>query len=546
MTPAAQPVAAGAGRSLFDVVIIGAGMAGLYALHKLRAFGFSARVLEKGGGVGGVWFWNRYPGARCDAESIEYSYSFSKEIQEEWVWTDVMATQPEIEAYLNHVADRLDLRRDIQLHTTVTTMTFNEADASWTVETDRGERFTARYVIAATGVLSAAVEPDIAGSGAFQGVSLHTSRFPKEGFDFSGKRVGVIGTGSSGVQSIPVVAAQAAHLHVFQRSAAYTFPSPARPFAPGELDDLKARYDEIRAEQRASRFGAARLGAFAVMHTGMTPLKAASREEQLRAIEERGVGGAVAWSDTFTDKEANHAARQLYGEAIARVVKDPATAASLAPTYPLACKRPVVDLGYFQTFNRDNVTLVDLRKGGIERITPTGIQTTQGFFELDVILYATGFDAMTGALKRIDIRGRGGALLRDVWDTEGPVSYLGLQTAGFPNLFTITGPGSPSVMTVNLVIEDHVEWIATCLAYLRDHGHRAIEATPEAQAAWTEQTWSAAEGTVFLEPSCNSWYIGANVPGKKRVFLAYLGGIPTYRQQCAEIAVAGYRGFRLG
>src|SRR6202167_1424500 len=412
----------------FDALVIGAGFSGLYTLHRLRQLGLRTRVLEMAENVGGTWLYNRYPGARCDIESIEYSYSFSDEIQQEWVWTETMPAQPEIEAYLTFVADRLDLRRDIAFNTKVVAMAFDEETATWVVRTEAGESFTAPFIVAATGILSAPLEPDIPGMASFAGTSLFTSRWPKESVDLTGKRVGVIGTGSSGVQLIPVVAREALQLYVFQRSPAYTLPWQVRRFEPGELDTMKAHYDEIRAAQREHPIGAARLSAFSVLleMLGSPPVKLASREEQLRAIEENGVLGALNWGDIFFDIDANRMAAKLYGEAVARIVEDPETAASLVPVHPFACKRPIIDQGYYDAFNRDNVTLVDLRRGAIRAVTPSGIRTDQRSYDLDVIIYATGFDAMTGALSRIDIRGRGGLSLGEFWATEGPLSYLGL------------------------------------------------------------------------------------------------------------------------
>ena len=534
--------------SRFDVVVIGAGFSGLYTLHRLRQLGMRTRVLEMAENVGGTWLYNRYPGARCDIESIEYSYSFSDEIQQEWVWTETMPAQPEVEAYLNFVADRLDLRRDIQFDTKVVAMAFDEQAAVWVVSTETGETFRAPFVVAATGILSAPLEPDIPGMAEFAGTSLFTNRWPKEDVDLAGKRVGVIGTGSSGVQLIPVVAQEALQLFVFQRSPAYTLPWQVRRLEPGELDEMKAHYDDVRAAQRAHPVGAARLSAFSVLlgMLGKPPLKSASREDQLRAIEANGVLGALNWGDIFFDIDANRMAAKLYGEAVARIVKDPETAAALVPDHPFACKRPIIDQGYYQTFNRDNVTLVDLRRRPIRDVTPTGIRTEQGAYDLDVIVYATGFDAMTGALSRIDIRGRDGLSLGEFWATEGPLSYLGLAVAGFPNLFTIQGPGSPSAAT-NFVaaLEQHVEWISECITYLRANGIRTIEALPTAQQEWVDHATSLVAATVLVHPSCNSWYNGGNVPGKKRMYMGYTGGIPEYRRRCDEIAADGYTGFKL-
>ncbi|BBZ40717.1 flavin-containing monooxygenase [Mycobacterium conspicuum] len=532
----------------FDVLVIGAGFSGLYMLHRLRQLGLRARVLEQAENVGGTWLFNRYPGARCDIESIEYSYSFSEEIQQEWVWTESMPAQSEIEAYLNFVADRLDLRRDIQFDTRVVAMAFDEEAAQWVLHTEAGGSFVAPFVVAASGILSVPLEPDIPGMASFAGTSLYTSRWPRDDVDLAGKRVGVIGTGSTGIQLIPVVAREALRLNVFQRSAAYTLPWQVRRFEPGELDEMKANYAEIRAAQRAHPVGAARLSAFSVLlgMLGKPPLKTASREEQLRAIEENGILGALNWGDVFFDIEANRMATKLYGEAVARIVKDPQTAAALVPDYPFACKRPIIDQGYYETFNRDNVTLVDLRKGPIREVTPTGISTEQGHYELDVIIYATGFDAMTGALSRIDVRGRDGVSLGDFWSGQGALSYLGLAVAGFPNLFTIQGPGSPSAAT-NFVaaMEQHVEWIGDCIAHLRANGIRTIEALETAQREWIDHTTELVAPTVLVHPTCNSWYNGGNVPGKKRMYLGYVGGIPEYRRRCDEIAAGGYTGFKL-
>jgi cation diffusion facilitator CzcD-associated flavoprotein CzcO len=534
--------------SRFDAIVIGAGFSGLYALHRLRELGVQTVVLEAAEDVGGTWLFNRYPGARCDIESIEYSYSFSEEIQQEWVWTETMPAQPEVEAYLNFVADKLDLRRDIQFNTKVVAMTFDEVAAEWVVETQDGETFVASFVVAASGILSVPLDPDFSGMDTYTGASLFTGRWPKEGYDLSGKRVGVIGTGSTGVQLIPVVAQQAEHLTVFQRSPAYTLPWVVRAFDDGELDELKANYAEIRAAQRAHMIGAARLSAFSVMFEMMAnpPLKSASREDQLRAIEENGVIGALSWGDVFFDIEANRMAAQLYGEAVARIVKDPETAASLIPSHPFGCKRPIIDQGYYETFNRENVTLVDLRKAPIVEITSTGIRTEQGHDDLDVIIYATGFDAMTGALTRINVHGRDGMSLADFWTSEGPYTYLGIAVAGFPNLFVVQAPGSPSAAT-NFVaaLEQHIEWIGDCIAYMRDNGYRSIEALPDAQREWIEHTTSLVEPTVLADPSCNSWYNGGNVPGKKRMYMGYTAGIPEYRRRCDEIADAGYTGFKL-
>jgi cation diffusion facilitator CzcD-associated flavoprotein CzcO len=526
-----------------DAVVIGAGFAGLYALYKLREAGLRVRVFERGGGVGGTWYWNRYPGARVDIQSVEYMFTKFRDIEQEWDWTELMPAQEEIERYLNFVADRLQLRDDITFNTSVTSASFDESTATWTIETSEGERVVAQFVVAATGCLSAPLEPAIPGLHTFAGDSLYTNRFPKEGYDFEGKRVAVIGTGSSGVQSIPVIARECAELVVLQRSAAYTLPSPNRPLGPNELDELRAQYPDIRAAQWASPVGTARFGAVMFFGSGkLSNILDAPWEDQLARLEELGFGACFSWADIFINVEANEAATRLYGEAIRRIVRDPATVEDLIPTYPFGCKRVIIDEGYFETFNRDNVRLVNLRKNPIVTIAPKGIQLQDEFLELDVIVYATGFDAMTGALSRIDVRGRHGQALRDVW-AESPRAYLGLSVAGFPNLFTITGPGSPSVLT-NMVtsIEHHVEWITDCITHLRANGLSMIEADVDAQADWAEHVHTFA-GPIQTHESCTSWYLGANVPGKTRYYMPYAGGLTRYMASCSEVVENGYSGF---
>jgi cation diffusion facilitator CzcD-associated flavoprotein CzcO len=534
----------------FDVLVIGAGFGGLAMLHRLREAGFSMQGVEMGESVGGTWYWNRYPGARVDVQSVEYSLSISKDVQDEWTWTELMAPQAELERYVNFVADRLDLRRHIKFNTRVTAMTWDEASATWLVETDHGDAWRVRFVVTAVGCLSAPIEPAIEGLHSFAGDTLYTNRFPKDGYDFSGKRAAIVGTGSSGVQATPVVARQAEHLTVFQRSAAYTMPAGNRPWAPGEFEALRKDYGTIRAAQLASALGAARFGAVAIDPTAAPPpnILDMTKEERLERLDREGWIAATpfAWADVALSMEANRAAQELYAEMIRRTVKDPETAASLVPHYPMGCKRPIIDIGYFDTFNRPNVRLVDLRKGAIQRVTPEGIETEQGFFPLDVIVYATGFDAMTGALNRIDIQGRGGRLMRDAWIAEGPRSYLGLMVAGFPNLFTITGPGSPSVLT-NMIasIEQHSAWIADCLVHMREQGQQTIDAAPQAQEDWVTHVAGLAQGGVRVHETCTSWYLGANVPGKVRVYMPYAGGLNVYRDRCNEITRRGYEGFVL-
>jgi cation diffusion facilitator CzcD-associated flavoprotein CzcO len=524
-----------------DVVVVGAGFAGMYMLHKARQVGLEAHVFEAGSGVGGTWYWNRYPGARCDVESLEYSYGFDDELQQEWEWTERYAPQAEILRYAEHVADRYDLRRDITFDTRVTSATFDEATTTWTVRTDGGHEVTARFVVMATGCLSAANIPDIPGRDDFAGPTYHTGLWPHEGVDFTGQRVGVIGTGSSALQSIPIIAEQAGHLTVFQRTATYAVPAWNHRLDPDQVAKVKANYAELRAANRRmpTAFGA-------WLDAPASGALEVSPEERRARFEERWRQGGLpflsAFNDLLLDPKANEEAAEFVRDKIRAVVKDPEMAAKLLPDQVIGCKRLCVDIGYYETFNRPNVSLVDLRATPIERITPTGIATTAGEHELDSIVFATGFDAMTGALLRVDIRGRDGLALRDAW-AAGPHTYLGLGVHGFPNLFLITGPGSPSVLTNMLEsIQQHVEWIADCLTHLRDHGHATIEAELTAQESWVEYVNAVAGFTLF--PTCNSWYLGANVPGKPRVFMP-LPGFGTYVEQCDQVAADGYPGFAL-
>ncbi len=521
----------------------------MYMLYRLRGLGLSARVLEAGADVGGTWYWNRYPGARCDVPSMEYSYSFSDELQQEWDWTEVMAAQPEILKYARHVADRFDLRRDMTFNTRVISARYDESRAIWCVTTDTGLHCEAHYCVMATGCLSVPNTPDIEGAGDFTGPAYHTGNWPQEGVDFSGRTVGIIGTGSSGIQAIPVIAEAARHLTVFQRTPNYTMPAHNRPLSQAFIRDARAHYDEIRRQQRESMAGIVGYGFGFGGSESREPVDAileTSEEERLRMLDEYGFGAILKFADIGLDMNANELACEMYREQVRRLVEDPATAEGLMPRgYPIGCKRPVIDTDYYPTFNRDNVTLVDLRRGGIERITATGIQTGQGHFEFDDLVYATGFDAMTGALLRMDIRGKAGRTLAAHWEA-GPRTYLGLQMHGFPNLFTITGPGSPSVLSNMIVsIEQHVDWIADCIEHLGRHQLRTIEATRTAEETWIAHVNEAAEGTMLTAPSCHSWYLGANIPGKPRIFMPYVGGVGTYRQKCEEVVANGYEGFEL-
>jgi cyclohexanone monooxygenase len=549
-----------------DAVVVGAGFAGMYLLHRLRGLGLSVVVFEAGTDVGGTWYWNRYPGARCDVPSMEYSYSFDPELEQEWEWTELMAAQPEILGYARHVADRFDLRRDIVFETRVTSAHYDEATNHWTVGTDQGHEVRARFAIMATGCLSVPNTPDLPGLDRFAGTVLHTGRWPKLEPDLAGLRVGVVGTGSSGVQAIPVLAQRAGHLHVFQRSPVYTVPAGNKPLRPEIAQAFKQRYPEIRERQRNSVSGF--LGPLALKEpkpddvgpasdapapageapAGRRPgLLDLSPEQREAAFDDYGPGAFQRFRDVYTDPDANDVACQLFNREIHKIVHDQAVATALEPRdYPLACKRQVIDTNYYETFNRSDVTLVDLRTDPLVEISPAGVRTESGEVELDVLILATGFDAMTGALRRIDLRGRSGHPLSEAW-ADGPRTYLGLQVEGFPNLFTITGPGSPSVLSNMIVaIEQHVDWITACLDHLQRHGLTTIEPSTEAVDAWVDQVNEAAAGTMYTASSCNSWYLGSNIEGKPRVFMPYVGGFGRYRQRCQEVAQAGYTGFVLG
>ncbi len=526
----------------YDAVVVGAGFAGLYMLHRLRQLGLSARVYETGSGVGGTWFWNRYPGARCDVESLQYSFSFSEELQQDWVWTERYPAQAEILRYLDHVADRFDLRRDIRFETRVTAAVFDAPTRRWQIDTDRGERSTARFCIMATGALSAARRPEIEGLDSFRGRWFHTGFWPHETVDFTGQRVAVIGTGSSGIQTIPVVAAQAAHLTVFQRTPNFSIPAWNAPLAAELQAAWKANYAAHRAQARTTRSG------ILYEYSTRSALEVSAAERQAEFERRWARGGANfthAFNDIFVSRAANDAAAEFVRGRIRTIVRDPAVAEKLLPTdHPIGTKRICVDTDYYDTFNRANVSLVDVRATPIVAATPDGLRTTAAAYAFDSIIFATGYDAVTGALGRIDIRGRDGRALRDKW-TEGPRTYLGITTAGFPNLFLITGPGSPSVLTnVVVAIEQHVNWTADCIAAIEARGATTIEPTPQAEAEWVAHVNEVAERTLF--PAANSWYMGANIPGKPRVFLPYVGGFGNYSAICDAVATQGYKGFSFG
>ncbi|MCY3778797.1 MAG: NAD(P)/FAD-dependent oxidoreductase [Chloroflexi bacterium] len=525
----------------FDVIIVGAGISGMYMLYRMRKLGLSARVIEAGSGVGGTWYWNRYPGARCDTDTIEYSYSFDEDLQQEWEWPERYPTQPEILNYLNHVADRFDLRPDITFDTRVEAAIFDEAANRWRVQTGDGIELSAQFLIMATGSISAPNIPAIDGMETFQGPIHHTARWPHGGVDLSGLRVGIIGTGSSAVQAIPVIAEQAEHLTVFQRSPQWSVPAHNRPVDPDFVAEIKADYAGFRARNRLQ--SGAQLSHIPANDFSATEI---SEEERQLILEERWQLGGFpffgAFNDITVNPESNRATADFVRAKIHDIVKDPKVAEMLSPDYTIHCKRPVLDSGYFETYNRPNVLLVDLNAAPIQAITTSGIHTSDADYDLDLIVLATGFDAMTGALLRIDIRGRSGLPLREQW-ARGPVNYLGLQIQGFPNLFTITGPGSPSVLTNMMVaIEQHVEWVTDCINYMVEQDHDTIEATEEAQEAWVAHVNEVANGTLWV--SCQNWYQGYNIPGKPRVFMP-LPGFPPYVEKCEEVVTNGYEGFVL-
>lgn len=534
--------------SRFDVLIVGAGFAGLYMLHRLRGAGLKARVYEQADGVGGTWYWNRYPGARCDAESLAYSFSFSNELEQDWNWTERYAAQPEILTYANHVAERFDLSRDIRFERKVKSVHYDETAGEWTVQTDRGDRARARFVVMATGCLSVPLMPEIEGLDDFAGDLYWTNAWPHESVDFSGQRVGVIGTGSSAIQAIPVIAEQAEHLTVFQRTPNFCVPAHNGPLDPEFVEGFKQNYAAHRHLQRTggeSGFGdleveAQEKGPYAMSGEPLS-------KEEIYTLLEQGwqVGGAVFLAvigDVIVSPRSNEIVSEFVRDKIRATVRDATTAELLCPrSFPIGTKRICVDTNYYATYNRSNVELVSLPEDPIERITPTGVKTRSADHSFDALVLATGFDAMTGALLGMDIRGRDGQSLADAW-SEGPRTYLGLLVNGFPNLFTITGPGSPSVLSNMLVsIEQHVDLIMGCLEHMSDHGHERVEASLPAQDGWVAHVNDVANATLF--PKAGSWYLGANVPGKPRIFMPYAAGVGIYRQVCDGIIAKGYEGF---
>jgi cyclohexanone monooxygenase len=524
-----------------DVVIVGAGFAGMYMLHRLRGLGLSVKVYEQGGDVGGTWYWNRYPGARCDVESMQYSFSFDERLQQEWDWSERYAPQPEILRYASHVADRFDLRRDIRFDTTVQSAVFDDHGKRWTVTTSGGT-VVAQYVVLATGCLSNARMPEFKGLGDFQGKVYHTGHWPHEPVDFSGLRVGVIGTGSSAIQSIPVIAAQASELTVFQRTANFSVPARNTPLTDDERTAFRDNYPEIRRRAREDTKNG--------IVQPVPDRGALDDPDDIRRqkFEARWTSGGLTFMGVYNnlvlEQAANDTAANFIRDKIAEIVEDPQTARLLQPNdHPVGSKRICVDTDYYAAFNRPNVKLVDIRSHPIERIMPHGVRSGARDFEVDALVFATGFDAMTGSVAKIDIRGRGGQALNDKW-SEGPRTYLGLMSAGFPNLFIITGPGSPSVLSNMIVsIEQHVDWIADCISYMRDRGVAAMEAIRDAEDKWVAHVNDVAQGTLY--PQANSWYMGANIPGKPQIFMPYIGGVGVYRQICNDVAAKDYEGFAM-
>ena len=532
--------------SALDVIVVGAGFAGLYMLYRLRQLGLRVRVFEAGSGVGGTWFWNRYPGARCDVESTQYSYSFSSELQQQWRWSEKYATQPEILRYIDHVADRFDLRRDITLNTRVTDAHFDATRGVWRVGVHPGDSpLECRFLVMAVGCLSSANRPNYPGLGQFGGRVLHTGEWPHERVDFSGQRVAVIGTGSSGIQCIPPIAAQATRLTVFQRTPNFAIPAWNEPLTDAADQEIKAAYPALRAQAQQRPTGY-------VFPFNDAPASATPPAERDAVYEKfwrlGGLKFMGAFRDLFTDEAANITAAQFVRDKIRARVHDPAVAERLLPLGVIGSKRLCVETQYYETFNRDNVDLVDLRATPIESFTAQGLRTqglpTQGGgreFNFDAVVFATGFDAMTGSILRVDIVGRDGESLRDAWRA-GAQTYLGLGVAGFPNLFLVNGPGSPSVLS-NMVqsIEYNVDWTTRCLGHMRSAEWQQIEVEVQAQQDWVAHCNAVVERT--LRAREDSWYVGANIPGRARVFMPYAGGVPAYRARCEDVVANGYRGF---
>ena len=522
----------------YDVLIVGAGIGGLYSLYTLRKLGFRVRVIEAAASVGGTWYWNRYPGARCDIESSQYSYSFDEELQQEWEWTERFAAQPEILRYLEHVAERFELKKDISFNTWVSSVEFDESNHLWDLTTSNGQTISARFCIMATGSLSAPRKGMFAGEDDFKGTILHTALWPEEEPDLTGKRVGIIGTSASGTQAIPHLAKQAKHLTVFQRTANFSIPSRIGPVDPVEVAEQKANYAALREEQRRSQTGAV----FEPPHCGVFDVDEKERNEIYeRRWQVGGLSFLRSFNDLFTNDDANATATKFVHNKLRQTVKDPETAEKLLPrSHPIGSRRICTDYGYYESFNRDNVSLVDVIADPIVEFTENGIRTQSGEIELDVIVMATGFNTMTGALTRIDIRGRGGELLRDKW-ASGPSSYLGMSMAGFPNLLTQAGPLTPGTLgQFYMLNEQQGGWIANLLEHMRDNNLVEVEATPESEAKWVDHIQKIAENTIYFRVAESSYfYYGDN---GERIFLVFSGGFDVYSDLCQNIADEGYKG----
>ena len=524
-----------------DVIIVGAGFSGLYMLYKMRKMNLKALIIERASDAGGTWFWNRYPGARCDIESIEYSYSFSDELQQEWNWSNRYSDQSEILEYINYVVKKFNLKENIVFNTSVKSATFDENLKNWILETD-SKSYSSKFCVMATGTLSSIKQPNFDGLQNFKGDWYVTGEWPHEKLDFTSKKVAIIGTGSSAVQSIPVIAEEAKNLTVFQRSPNYTIPANNRPLTKKELSNAKSSYDQIREKAKYTRAG---IGYNQFEERKLLDL---SSEEIKKELNNRWkIGGQEIFTAGFTDVgvnvEANKIVADFVKSKIKEIVKDPNVAELLSPEDAIGCKRLCADTNYFETYNRENVELIDLNSNPINSITENGILTNDKEFKFDSIIFATGFDAMTGALQAIDITGKNGKKLKQVWK-DGPKSFLGLLINGFPNLFTVTGPGSPSVLTNMMVaIEQHVEWISDCINFLSKSNLNEVEADELFQIEWMDHIEEVAKNT--LRYTCNSWYVGANVPGKKRVFMPYAGGFGKYREKCDEIAENNYSILRI-
>ena len=524
----------------FDAIIVGAGFTGLYMLHVLHQKGFTARLIDAAPDVGGTWYWNRYPGARCDIESMQYSYQFSEELQQEWEWKERYASQPEILSYIQHVADRFDLRRDIQFDTRVEAATFDEDAGEWEVETNRGVTLRAQYFIMGVGCLSAPIKPRFDDEDSFTGETYQTSLWPKEPVDFNGKRVGIIGVGSSAIQAGPLIAEDAEHVYIYQRTPNFVVPAQNRVLSAEEITGIKSDYKGFRAKAYAG------LTAFLFQRHDRSVFDLPPDDRRAKFDEYWEIGGLPflgVFNDILFDNDANRECIAYWRSRINEVINDKKVADLLTPDEEFGCKRLCSGAGFYEMFNRDNVTLVDVKNSGIERFTPTGLQAEGINYDLDVIIYATGFDAMTGGVTRIKITGKGGQTIQQKW-AEGPKTFIGLTISGFPNMFNMVSAGSPSVLATMVTgAEQHGDWIGDCLDYMRKNGKTVLEPTPEAEAEWSAEVKRA--GDKSLRTNCDSWYVGTNVEGKARAFAPYIGGWPPYVAKCDTEAKSGYQSFTI-